>query len=380
MKQRILRLCLLTIFLATSLFLLSARVHAAGETCGLELLNVPVGATIRVSAYWTSDDPDEAIEDEGYVFQVIDGGSGTLSIWRQPFTTYTMVFPATGSRVAIGGHKDPASSTHSEGLEVEGCVITATINSLPPWVKDYSRNALPYLGIGGAGLMVAGNLHPGLRYAGGGVLLTAAIAKKLADDPIDCSSPKQVFPADLSAPQLPDDGTDPIVTISNRIMNNATNAFAIANAAVANANRANCPDFSADQRQRLFDRAQTQGERIGNHVARLENQLTNLVAAARQAGIALDEFNDCCFVFSDWWFSFADPDFFGANPDDALLLQVMTQDELQDLRKGIFGTALLDVDNGFARRYPDVWPDGALIMLPALDQWSSSLQAKESGL
>src|SRR4030095_12519989 len=103
--------------------------YAAGEPCGLELLNVPVGAVIRVSAYWMSNDVDAAIADEGYVFEILDGGSGKMSIWRQPFVTYTMPpFLATGSRVAVVGYKDPDSTGHGEGMETEACQVTATIN------------------------------------------------------------------------------------------------------------------------------------------------------------------------------------------------------------------------------------------------------------
>jgi len=350
---------------------------AAGEPCGLELLNVPVGATIRVSAFWKSDDVDEAIEDEGYIFEVVDGGSGKMGIWRQPFLTYAMPpFLATGSRVAVIGYKDPDSTGHFEGMETEGCQVTATINSLPPWVKDYSRNAFPYLTIGSAGLMTLGNLHPAVKIAGLGVAFTAVVAKVLADDPIDCASakvtkvPKKLT---LNPPSVPEDDT--IAILSNKIARNGTLTLGLARVAVINANRAACPTFSAKKKQKLFLAAQKLGTQIGANVALLPALLNDLARELERSGIILDEVRDRNYLLQDWHFNFVE---FADPAVDGLFLQVLSADELDDYKDGAMGVALIDF-HAQTRLYPDIWPDGLRWIFPAIEQWSASLIAKETG-
>jgi hypothetical protein len=251
---------------------------------------------------------------------------------------------------------------------------------LPPWVKDYSRNAFPYLSVGSAGLLLLGNLHPGVKVAGLGVAFAAVVAKVLADDPIDCSSAEIASPQLLYTPMISSNyDPDPISLLSNEIGTTGTHAFSVAKAAVTNANRAACNDFSDEQRAALFTAAQTQAGEVGNDIALLKIQLGELATLLEERGIVLDELRDVAHRLEDWWFNFVDPNF--ADPAvDSLFLQVLSADELDDYKDGALGVALFDYQNGnFMPIYPDIWPDGVRWMFPVLDQWSASLVAKEAG-
>jgi hypothetical protein len=358
------------------IILLATPALAHDEPCSLELLNVPLGATIRVSAKWMANDYDEPIEDEGYIFTVTEGGNGnTLSIWRHPHQTFTMSpFLATASRVVIIGRKDPASTKHSEGLEVEGCVIVATINSLPPWVKDYARNAFPYLTIGTAGLSVLGTFHPGIKVAALGVGFTAVVAKVLSDDPIDCSTSKvQKLPKAIKPPKKK--SADQIQAQGDAIYLNGRNILNAGRTSVINANRAACHTFSDKQRAALFKAAQTDAAAVGAGVQALTAQLSQLAILLEQSGIIKNEQTD--HSLSDWHFYFTHPDY-GDPSLDPDYLQVLTTQELDDLKDGMMGIALLDF-HANTILYPALWPDGVRWAIPALEQWAMSLTAREAG-
>jgi hypothetical protein len=382
------------LLLATLLVILfSTEAKAHDEPCFLELFAVPSGATIRVSFSWRADDYEEAIEDEGYVAEVTEGGSGQkLSVWRQPWATHYMSpFRATGSYVRIDGYKHPDSTTHSEGGEIEGCTITATINSLPPWLKETAQGAVPIMTFGTAGLGVVAIVYPPARLAAVGTAFMTAGVAWLAADPIECDSAVIARPIDYFVEPPFQDGDDAVTLLSNRIARNGTRTLGIARAAIKNANRAACPDFSDSERAALFTAAQNQGVRIGRHIARFKNQLVNLSAMLEQAGVVIDanEFVGTDYNFSDWHFNFtASVAGYSVNDLglDGTLLTVLNEAELTDLKRVMMGVALIDfhacIDgSGPCQLYPAIWPtEGVATMAPFLDRLSSSLIGKETGL
>ena len=106
------------------------------------------------------------------------------------------------------------------------------------------------------------------------MVLTAAVAKLFADDPIDCSTLVTATPGKffVTFSTLPAE-TDTITRLSNNIARRSTRALSYARAATTNANRASCPDFSAVQKAVLFSAAQYQASEIGRFVARMGGRL-----------------------------------------------------------------------------------------------------------
>jgi hypothetical protein len=386
------RLLLAMLFLLISVTTSQAQTGINVKSCALVLENVPMDAVIRVTAFWTSDDlGDEAIEDEGYEF-FVSAGAGIanpyLLIWRQPFATHGFNFIAKESRVVIEGRKytGPGSTTHDEGLEKEGCDIKATINSLPPWVKDYSRNAFPYLVITASGLTAVSFVHPGVKIAAGGVGVTAVVAKVLADDPVDCSTPTIARPIDYFGPYPTIEEVDAMSIVGNKISRNGARTLGIAKAAVTNVNRYSCPDFTKEQQTALFNAAQNQGVRIGRHITRMKNQLNNLANLGTQAGLLVDVDNTFPSL-TDTFFNFTLQFWFSSPGESVLadtLAQYLTSDELEYLREGAAGVPLIDFhncNNGIepCQLYPQFFLDGVRDAFPAMTTWANSLKLKEVG-